>query len=355
VNETNPYARKRYLAVLMWVARIVILALLGWFLWGTWEAARKDLEAREFSVADLDWKWLFVSALFYVLAQLPAGWFWHQTLVAMGQRPGGWESFRAYYIGHLGKYVPGKAFVVIMRSTMIRSDRVNATVAALAVFVETLTLMAVGAVVAAVIVILYPPKLVATELPIPWLRGEIPPERQQLFLTILAVFLCLCAGIPTLPPIFRAVVRRLPFVKSHPAVEPAIRGLTLSLMARGWIAQMINWMLMGVSLWATLRAMGKLIPDPPELLALLPLTISTIALANVAGFLIPIPAGLGVREPVLIVLLEPLFGRPAALISAIVMRLVTVLAEAAVSVVLYPLQPRTSPPTNPRAATEQSG
>ncbi len=61
----------------------------------------------------------------------------------------GLNTLRAYYIGHLGKYVPGKAMVVILRTVMVRGHRVDAAVAAVSVFFETLTMMAVGAFMAA--------------------------------------------------------------------------------------------------------------------------------------------------------------------------------------------------------------
>ena len=59
------------------------------------------------------------------------------------------ETTRAYYVGHLGKYVPGKALVVIIRTGLISGPRVDTTVAAVSIFIETLTMMAVGAFLAA--------------------------------------------------------------------------------------------------------------------------------------------------------------------------------------------------------------
>jgi len=52
------------------------------------------------------------------------------------------------------KYVPGKALVVILRAGLIRSRRVNAVVAAISVFYETLTMMAVGSFLAGAILVL---------------------------------------------------------------------------------------------------------------------------------------------------------------------------------------------------------
>jgi hypothetical protein len=78
--------------------------------------------------------------------------FWHRVLRGLGQDAGLGETLRAYFIGHLGKYVPGKALVVILRAGLIRSHRVDPLVAGTSVFVETLTLMGVGGVLSAIII-----------------------------------------------------------------------------------------------------------------------------------------------------------------------------------------------------------
>ena len=89
------------------------------------------------------------AGLIYLLGLLPAGLYWHYVLKVLGQDVRLANTLRAYYIGHLGKYVPGKAMVVILRTGMVRGHRVDTAVAAASVFFETLTMMAVGAFLAA--------------------------------------------------------------------------------------------------------------------------------------------------------------------------------------------------------------
>ena len=67
--------------------------------------------------------WLVAAGLIYLAGLLPFALFWFRVLRVLGQRPTLRETLRAYYIGHLGKYVPGKAMVVVMRTALIRSDR----------------------------------------------------------------------------------------------------------------------------------------------------------------------------------------------------------------------------------------
>jgi uncharacterized membrane protein YbhN (UPF0104 family) len=60
-----------------------------------------------------------------------------------------------------------------------------------------------------------------------------------------------------------------------------------------------------------------------------------VSLAVVAGFLSLLPGGLGVRELVLDELMIVPFGAMVALVSAVLLRLVWLLAELLVSGILY--------------------
>jgi uncharacterized membrane protein YbhN (UPF0104 family) len=59
------------------------------------------------------------------------------------------------------------------------------------------------------------------------------------------------------------------------------------------------------------------------------------ALSVVVGFLALIPAGLFVREAVILTFLAPTYGEPAALVAAVLVRLVWLLSELLVSAILY--------------------
>ena len=62
---------------------------------------------------------------------------------------------------------------------------------------------------------------------------------------------------------------------------------------------------------------------------------ASVCLAVVAGFLSLIPGGLGVRELVLDELMAEPFGRTVALVSAVLLRLVWLMTELAISGILY--------------------
>ena len=64
--------------------------------------------------------WLALSAALYVLALAGSAWYWYHLLQVFGERPRLLPTFRAYYLGHLGKYVPGKAWALLLRGQLVR-------------------------------------------------------------------------------------------------------------------------------------------------------------------------------------------------------------------------------------------
>ena len=324
-NSVSPVRRGK-LYWLKSVVRVLIIGLVALGIWRTWDHARDAFAASQFSLSQLDYRWLLVAAACYLAGSLPMCLFWWNTLRALGQRPGFGETLRAYYVGQLGKYVPGKALVVVIRAGMIRGPRVDTTVAAASVFIETLTMMAVGAVTAAVILSLL--------------------FRHHASMALLALGLAACAGVPTLPPVFRRVVHYLQVRRANPQIDEALRGLNLRLMVTGWLGIGIGWLLFGLSLWATLRATPDVatLASPLEDIALL---TACAALALIVGFLSLIPAGMGAREWVIATLLVPQYGPVAGIVSAVLLRVVWMAAELLCAGLLYAAGPRRSAERTP--------
>jgi len=291
--------------------RVAILALVTWGIWRTVDSGWDEIASAKFSVWQLHGGWLLMGGVCYLLGMLPCGLFWHRTLYAMGQRPRPLRTLRAFYIGHLGKYVPGKALVVVIRTTLIRGRHVDTTVAATSVFIETLTMMAVGASMAAVILAIQ--------------------FREHQSLLLLALLLAFCAGAPTLPPVFRRVVLLLQVHRTSQQLKPALEGLDFRLMSFGWGMVALGWMLFGFSLWATLLGMPGVEVHPSDL----PLLTACVSLAMVAGFLSLLPGGIGVREYVIMTLVQPQFGDVAAIGSAVLLRLIWLVSELTLASVLY--------------------
>jgi hypothetical protein len=313
--------------------KVLVIALVAWFVGAKLlDAWRKLSEHAEKYPLHVDPVWLALSGGFYLLALLPAWFFWLRVLRALGQDAQPGETLRAYYIGHLGKYVPGKAMVVILRTGLVRSHRVDTTVAAVSVFVETLTMISVGSFLAAAYLALHPTAYLGVQ-----------SYGGQLLVVAGAVCLMAVAGLPTFPPIFRRVIRLPGIARRNPAVAEKLDQLRYRTLLLGWALMAVCWFLMGLSLWATLRAMGIEGLDPiGELFRY----TAGVALATVAGFMVLfIPAGLGVRDVMLAEFLTPhlrdVAGLPGSLVgqmafvAAGILRLVWLVSELVVSGILY--------------------
>ena len=276
----NPILKKRLIAAVKIIIVIAVFLWIGHELSKSWDTLKRQNWAP-------DYAWLVFAGVLYIVAYFPAALFWRYSMQAFGQRPGFYESLRAYYIGHLGKYIPGKAMVVILRSGLLRHDRTRASIAAAAVFLETLTMMAVGAFLSAVIVII-------------WFRNM----ENGRSLALLAVGMMLVAGAPIYPPFFRWMAKRLGVGRSDPEIDRKLAGLNFRTLGIGWGLMTIAWFFLGLSLWATIRGVGI---EPGPLWEHLPRFVLAAAISVVLGFVMMIPAGLGVRDMVMALVLTAYF------------------------------------------------
>jgi len=215
-----------------------------------------------------------------------------------------------------------------MRVAMARAAGVRTGVAAITATYETLTTMASGAIVAAILLPLM--------------------ESGQSSLGWKALGLLAIAGVPILPGVFNRLAARVsrPFTPANSAPLPRLSAASL-LVGLLWTS--LGWGCLGASLLALLRGLD--IGGSGVHVSWLACT-AYVSLAYVAGFLtLPAPGGLGVREAILQQLLAPRFalqmGEASAESFAIVVVLVLRLTWTATELVLAggaALLPRPVPP-----------
>lgn len=297
---------------LLWLAiKLLIVALVFWGVQRTLFTAIEEVGRQKWR---LEPAWLVLSGVFYLAGLAPCGWFWHRLLCQLGARPTLWVTLLSYYIGHLGKYVPGKAMVLVIRAGLLRDQKVDGVLASATIFLETLTSMAVGALLAAVIIVLF-------------------GEDWQLVAGALAM--AAVTGLPVWPPVFRRVARLLRLGKTHPELIDRLSRINYRTLAAGWLAIAAGWFLIGLSLWAARRAIGL---ESVDFLTDWPRFTAAVSLATVAGFLSFIPGGFVVRDVILMKVLTLGLDQDAAataLVSAVLLRLVWLVAELAISAILY--------------------
>ncbi len=289
---------------------------------------RDNLQRTVPSLKNLNWKYLGLSAVLYGIGLLPSGLLLRSALQSLGQQVRISTALAAQLLGHVGKYVPGKALVVLLRAKALSRDDIPMLTASLCVFVETFMMMAVGATFATVIVIW---------LPVP------------IWIVNLAAFTALLAIAPTLPPILNRVVKKLASRKQSLNKEkaPSVRlsadaedpnryqpspcetrvEMTWTFFTWGWLWSTLTWVFLGLSFMFVVLAIptAATIPDPPQLFAI---CTAAISLAVVVGFASLLPGGAGVRELVLATILGIAITASHGLMAAIIMRAIHLLVEA---------------------------
>jgi glycosyltransferase 2 family protein len=303
--------------------KLAILLVVIWGAHRTISGSFDDLRKNGWHVSQLNVPFAILAGLLYLFSQLPCGLYWHGVLSALGQSVPLSRTLRAYYLGHLGKYVPGKAMVVVLRAGLIAQPQLNTSLAVASIFYETFATMAVGAILALAILLI--------------------AQVHQLWLIAFSLVLALLLGLPTFPSIFRRLLRWLPGAPSTSSAAPTDQNefhLSKGVVFAGCISIAAGWLLTGLSLWATLRAIG--FEDPN--LADLPIYTATVALSVASGFVSMLPAGIGVREIVLMQLLAPQLeiaapsqGQRLALVAVIALRLIWLASELLLAAVIYPL------------------
>lgn len=305
-----PAAAPKGKRLFLLAAKMGVVLLLLWGVEHSLFTAWEELSKHKFALSP---QWLLISSGFYLLGLLPAAWFWYWLLRSLGQPVTRFATFRAHVIGHLGKYVPGKAMVLVIRLGLLPTAQRSIGAAGLAVFYETITLMAEGACLGAILLV-------------GWLgvRG---------FVAAVCVAMAVGGVLCTFPPLLRHLGGVVQWLKPGWSLGGELRKIRWRHVAVGWIANLAVWIFFGLSFWATLRAMA------PEAVTLAdyPFYLASVALAVVAGFASLIPGGAIVREAVLLELLEPRLGPAVALAGAVVLRCVWLLSELGVSVILYVL------------------
>src|SRR6476659_1830395 len=174
-NDTTSSRRS-----LVWMLRIAALVVVCIGVSGTVRSAVGELGQHELHLQPA---WLLASGAAYVLGMAPMGWFWHRTLEAFGYLPPLGATMRAYYFGQLGKYVPGKAMVIVLRVAAMRRWAPSMRLVIVSVFLETLTVMAVGASLAFLISALV--------------------LKLDAYISLIALGMACAAGGPTLPPVLQ--------------------------------------------------------------------------------------------------------------------------------------------------------
>lgn len=253
------------------------------------------------SLPEISWDSRAVAGLgaavaLYGLALLSSASAWHLLLLSAGERPRLRSAAAIFLLSQIGKYLPGNFAQYAGRVALAKEQGLDARPV-----LFTLALEAAGAILAGVAVAAA--------------GGPLGPGRIAAALLV-AALVALAARLVDSPRL-RAWVRLPPPALQLPRRR---RGLL-------WLACLGLYSFNFFVFAACAALLARTLLGAPS--APLPALAALMAAAWVAGFVTPgAPAGLGVREAILVAGLRPLYGTGVALGLPLFFRLVTTLADA---------------------------
>src|SRR5579872_1541512 len=311
--------RRRLWAILKWTMFLAVLFYVARHGYALWNKAER-------ATMPISWGWLALAAVSSVAAWLPSVWYWRRLMARMGKTAPWPQVFRAYYCGHLGKYVPGKAAVFVIRAALLKDAGVAAVISALSVLVKSLTDIWAGAIVA---LLLFP--IEARRLPEHWPEW-IAVGAQDLLGPFGVAAIVAAVGAFALISIIWWNHRVQGFFIAGGGLPMTSAGSLMRMIFEGALVFLPAWWIQGLTLGLVIRAFSS----GPWVWGDWPFWTGTAAAAIVGGFLVLFaPGGLGVREGLLMELLAPQLGPHQAVVVALAWRGVSLAGEILAAGALY--------------------
>jgi uncharacterized membrane protein YbhN (UPF0104 family) len=323
-NTAPPARRLRLWPFLKWGLFAVVIVFVGRRAIQLWQ----DSPQTELHV---DVRWLIPAAVMYLIGWLPSVWFWRAMLQRMCQRVGWYAAIRAHYVGQVGKYLPGKALVLVLRGSMLGEAGANPVFAGVTAAYETLIFMWAGTALALALAPLTMPETFWHQMP-----AIVQGLRQPVWLLPLIVLSGTAATTPFSARLFTLLGRKaLPRGES----SPPLPSFTAGLMAQGAFTTSLGWLCHALSLGCTLQAVS----DRPFDVMQFPVWLAGVCVSTVGGFVVLVaPGGLGVREWLLVEMLkdQPAVGPTHAVVAAGLLRAVWFTSEMVSAGVLFVVKPK---------------
>ena len=279
--------RERVLTVVKVVAAVIAIGLLVVGVVKQWDDITRDL-------ARLDGLTIGLGLVFTLAALVANMLSWRAMMSATGFRVRLAAAASIFFVGQLGKYIPGGVWSIAAQAELGRAHGLARTGSAVASLASMLVSMVTAALVGIV-------ALLATG------------ASADAWWLVAGLVVGLVVGLVLLtPPVLGRLIALAFRLLRRPPQDIALTwsGTTMSMV---W--SVVMWIAYGVQASLVLRVFGAHSP------VLLPVAIGAYAVAWLVGFLVVIaPAGVGPREGILVLLLATVATQSAAFALAVVSR-----------------------------------
>lgn len=278
-----------------WIVAIAIIGFAARDLAGAWSRLRAQPVDWAVRPVLLVASALVVWAMYAILVEA-----WRGMLRGWGDRLPFFTAARIWTVSSLGKYIPGKVWAIAGMAMMAQRAGVRRwTATASAVVLQALA-VGTGAAVVGVA------GSASLESRYPWVPSAL--------LGLVSVSV-IGIGLLLWPPFVARLLRlvRVEAERASPGGAAVLGGM---------LANTLAWVGYGLAFWLLARGLFEAPAFTPAL------AITTFAASYVAGLLfLPAPAGLGVREGVVILMLGGALGETSALALAIASRVLLTITE----------------------------
>ena len=293
---TGTSARRSVLDILRWVLLAVVLVAVGAALWRNWAEVRTELSR-------LDAVTALVSLVLALLSPVLTMLGWRVVLADLGSPLHLAPAGGIFYVGQLGKYLPGSVWSVLAQAEMgARLGIPRRRAAVTGVVVLGMSLLTGGFVGLAAL-----PALLGHGGDYPWW---------------LIVVVLVLGAVVVAPPVLNRIVALGLRLLRRPPLEHALSTRAV-LVAVSWFVG--AWLVMGLAVWVVARSLAPAGSDGARLLLVSVCGFSLAGVLGMVSFLVP--AGVGVRDGVLLLLLAGLVPQPVGIAIAVISRFETVLVD----------------------------
>lgn len=294
----RPERRRHVLGAARLLLAVLVVVAVVWALAGQWDDVRADLAS--ISVGAL--LGAFALAMLSLVFTLVG---WRSLLADLGSPLHLAPASGVLFVGQLGKYLPGSIWTVVAQAEVAARlgvpRRRSAVAGLLSVLLSALAGLTIGVVA---------------------LPGLLDAGGSRWYLLLLLLLPIGAAGLHprVLGPVIRLAFR---LVRREPP-EKDLSGRAIAVTAVAFVAA---WACLGAQVWVLVVDLGG---DPSD--AVVPSVFGYALAASVGMLAVFLPAGVVLREVVLVLLLEPVMGRTAATAAVILSRFVVTVSDVVAAV-----------------------
>ncbi len=292
--------------MISFLGKIAVTAILVWYVWKTVVANWHQVSAYDWSFDPL---FMTLSVALFTAAYVFLAWVWGKVLEFSGFPASFRDAWDIYFVGNLGRYIPGKVWTIAGTALMAGKRGIcPVTAGAASVFAQAYSIISSF--------VFFGMFLIFRKLELSGVRYEW----SALGLVVFTVVFMIPSNMERMVNLMLKTLKR----------ETVSLGFTVGKAVRIVWWYFLSWLMFGAAFWLFVIAVTGDRSLNPLFLA------GAYAVAYVLGFLaFFVPGGLGVREGLLSVLLSSAMPMGVALLIAFLLRLLVTLIELVCVSVLF--------------------